>query len=52
MAQEIGVTSAIAGLERYQGFDERDRQAVTSDNPGRLFPRLSSAKRPEPALGA
>jgi predicted TIM-barrel fold metal-dependent hydrolase len=40
-AQEIGVTSTLAGLRGYRGFDEPDRRAIDADTAARLFPRLA-----------
>jgi hypothetical protein len=42
-AQEIGVASTLHGLEHHAGFDDEDRRAVETDNPRRLFPRVSRA---------
>jgi predicted TIM-barrel fold metal-dependent hydrolase len=42
-AQEIGVTSTLAGLDRYDGFDDRDRRAIASGTALGLFPRLAGA---------
>jgi predicted TIM-barrel fold metal-dependent hydrolase len=42
-AQEIGVTSTLAGLDRHAGFDDRDRRAIASGTALGLFPRLAGA---------
>jgi 6-methylsalicylate decarboxylase len=42
MAQEIGVTSTLAGLARHRGFHDDDRRAIAADNARRLFPRLAA----------
>lgn len=41
LAQEIGVRSALAGIEGHDGFDQADRRAIEGDNARRLFPRLT-----------
>jgi predicted TIM-barrel fold metal-dependent hydrolase len=41
MAQEIGVTVTLAGLDRHSGFDDADRRAIEGGNASRLFPRVA-----------
>ena len=33
LAQEIGITTTLAGLERHSGFDEADRGAIEGATP-------------------
>jgi hypothetical protein len=44
-AQEIGVSSTLSGLARYDGFDDADRSAIESGNACRLLPRLAGLLR-------
>jgi hypothetical protein len=37
----IGLTSTLAGLAHYPGFDEDDRRLVEVDNALRMFPRVA-----------
>jgi hypothetical protein len=51
MAQEIGVTSTLAGLARHRGFHDDDRRAIAADNARRLshaWPPRPSAPRTIP----
>jgi len=50
MAQEIGVTSTLAGLAEHSAFDDDDRRLVELDNALRLFPRIADmAASPTPS---
>jgi 6-methylsalicylate decarboxylase len=47
VAREIGAELTLAGVRRFPGFTEADREALERTNATRIFPRLSRSGPPE-----